>query len=272
MKNIIIISLMLALSLNSFGQEQDTSYWTNSGLGALNFSQVSLTNWAGGGQNSISATALLNLRANYAKGNNSWDNVLDLALGGIKQGDNASFIKTDDNIDFTSKYGYKLNKNFHFTVLDNFRTQFTEGFNITDTDTTRISNLFAPAYNLFAMGIDYKPSDNFSVFISPITAKTTIVNDDIGFSIIADKVDVIEGGESTQTAITFYVVRSESLNQSMDIDYKLIPFGKNTVNSLDFVDLVVAIESNFGVKLVGEDFVSVETLQDFYDLIEKKIS
>ena len=42
--------------------------------------------------------------------------------------------------------------------------------------------------------------------------------------------------------------------------------------SLDFVDLVVAIEANFGVKLLGEDFLNVITLQDFYDLIEKKIS
>ncbi|WP_159022211.1 acyl carrier protein [Formosa sp. L2A11] len=42
------------------------------------------------------------------------------------------------------------------------------------------------------------------------------------------------------------------------------------LDSLDFVDLVVAIESSFGVKLVGEDFVGVLTLQDFYDLIENK--
>lgn len=44
------------------------------------------------------------------------------------------------------------------------------------------------------------------------------------------------------------------------------------LDSLDFVDLVVAVESNFGVKLVGEDFVNVLTLQDFYNLINKKIS
>ena len=44
------------------------------------------------------------------------------------------------------------------------------------------------------------------------------------------------------------------------------------LDSLDFVDLVVAIEANFGVKLVGEDFLNVITLQDFYDLIERKIS
>ncbi len=44
------------------------------------------------------------------------------------------------------------------------------------------------------------------------------------------------------------------------------------LDSLDFVDLVVAIESNFGVKLVGEDFVNIVTLQDFYDLIEHKLN
>lgn len=43
------------------------------------------------------------------------------------------------------------------------------------------------------------------------------------------------------------------------------------LDSLDFVDLVVAVESNFGVKLVGEDFVNVITLQNFYDLIERKL-
>ncbi|PIB37947.1 acyl carrier protein [Maribacter sp. 4G9] len=48
---------------------------------------------------------------------------------------------------------------------------------------------------------------------------------------------------------------------------------KDTIglDSLDFVDLVVAVESNFGVKLVGEDFVNVFTLQDFYNLIERKL-
>ncbi len=43
------------------------------------------------------------------------------------------------------------------------------------------------------------------------------------------------------------------------------------LDSLDFVDLVVAIEANFGVKLTGEDFQNILTLQDFYDLIETKI-
>ena len=44
------------------------------------------------------------------------------------------------------------------------------------------------------------------------------------------------------------------------------------LDSLDFVDLVVAVESNFGVKLVGVDFANVVVLEDFYNLIERKVN
>ena len=44
------------------------------------------------------------------------------------------------------------------------------------------------------------------------------------------------------------------------------------LDSLDYVDLVVAVESEFGVKLAAEDFVNVNTLEDFYTLIDKKIN
>ncbi|WP_264558303.1 phosphopantetheine-binding protein [Flavobacterium sp. N2270] len=43
------------------------------------------------------------------------------------------------------------------------------------------------------------------------------------------------------------------------------------LDSLDYVDLVVTIEANFGVKLGEADFVGVVSFQDFYDLIENKI-
>ncbi|MBX9449340.1 MAG: acyl carrier protein [Taibaiella sp.] len=47
---------------------------------------------------------------------------------------------------------------------------------------------------------------------------------------------------------------------------------KNTLelDSLDYVDLVVIIESNFGVKLTEADFSNIDTFQDFYQLIEQK--
>ena len=44
------------------------------------------------------------------------------------------------------------------------------------------------------------------------------------------------------------------------------------LDSLDFVDLVVSVESNFNVKLVAEDFVSIITLQDFYNFIDSRLN
>lgn len=44
------------------------------------------------------------------------------------------------------------------------------------------------------------------------------------------------------------------------------------LDSLDYVDLVVVIENNFGFKVTGEDFKSITTYQDFYDLIFEKVS
>jgi len=44
------------------------------------------------------------------------------------------------------------------------------------------------------------------------------------------------------------------------------------LDSLDYVDLVVAVESDFGVKLKAEDFSKVVTLQNFYDLIHQKMN
>lgn len=43
------------------------------------------------------------------------------------------------------------------------------------------------------------------------------------------------------------------------------------LDSLDYVDLVVTVESNFGVKLGEADFVGIATFNDFYNLIEGKV-
>lgn len=43
------------------------------------------------------------------------------------------------------------------------------------------------------------------------------------------------------------------------------------LDSLDYIDLVVVIESNFGFKVKPEDFISIATFQDFYDYVERQV-
>ena len=43
------------------------------------------------------------------------------------------------------------------------------------------------------------------------------------------------------------------------------------IDSLDFVDIVVIVERNFGFKIKPEEMVNVKTLNDFLDYIENNI-
>lgn len=43
------------------------------------------------------------------------------------------------------------------------------------------------------------------------------------------------------------------------------------LDSLDYIDLVVVIESNFGFKVKPEDFISIATFQEFYDYVVRQV-
>ncbi|MDR2814112.1 MAG: phosphopantetheine-binding protein [Prevotellaceae bacterium] len=43
------------------------------------------------------------------------------------------------------------------------------------------------------------------------------------------------------------------------------------IDSLDFVDIVVIVERNFGFKIKPEEMADVRTLKQFYDYIESKV-
>ena len=155
-----------------------TEGWRTGGIFNVSLAQTSLKNWAAGGQNSLSINELFSVFANLKKGKSRWDNSLDIGYGLLKQGKKSDFMKTDDKIDLLSKYGYEAFKNFYYALLFNFKTQMSPGYNYPN-DSVKISNFFAPAYLLGAIGIDYKPNAYFSAFIAPLTGKFTFVTDQL---------------------------------------------------------------------------------------------
>ncbi|GHT43303.1 acyl carrier protein [Bacteroidia bacterium] len=44
------------------------------------------------------------------------------------------------------------------------------------------------------------------------------------------------------------------------------------IDSLDFVDIVVIVERNFGFKIKPEEMADVHTLRQFHDYIESKVN
>lgn len=164
--------------------------WKTGGIYNLNFNQAALSNWAAGGdKSSLSLSTLLSMYAFYKSGKHSWDNTLDMAYG-LVQSTSLGTRKADDRIDLVSKYGYDVGKKWYLSGLVNFRSQFAKGYAYeSDTAKKLTSNFLSPAYVLASIGMDWKPKDNFSLFLSPATARWVIVSNDSLSSIGAFGVD-----------------------------------------------------------------------------------
>lgn len=268
-----------ALTLSVFGQnspiaKKDTN-WTKGGLVSFNFSQVALSNWAGGGQSSVAVNGFLNVFANYKKGIHSWENSLDLGYGIVQQG-NADFRKSDDKIDFTSKYGRQASKVWYYTGLVNFKSQFAPGYNFPN-DSVKISNLLAPAYVLASIGMDYKPNEVFSAYISPVTAKFTIVNDDDLNSIGAFGV---ENNEVLRTEVGGYIRAQfkKDLIENVNLQSRIELFS-NYANNPENIDVnwetIIAmkvnkfITANISATVIYDDDIDISIDNNDDGVIDK---
>lgn len=237
MKTFLLSFPFLLAALMVSGQESTDAdtLWKFSGSTSLNLSQLSLTNWAAGGDNSISGNALINLNANYDNGKTSWENKLILGFGLIRQGEDP-LRKSDDQIDFASKLGLKASDKWFYTGLVGFNTQFAEGYDRPgEEDRVKISNFMAPGYLNLSLGMDYKPSAAFSLFLSPISGKFTFVLDD---ELSAAGSFGLDAGEKTRAELGAYVKMAfkKEVLKNVTLDTKIDLFS-NYLDNPQYVDV-----------------------------------
>jgi len=262
MKKILLILSVAMTSLTFYAQDQVDSdtLWKFSGTTSLNLSQLSLTNWAAGGDNSLSGNALINLSANYATEKTSWENKIILGFGLIKQGDDPT-RKSDDQIDLASKLGLKASEKWFYTALLGFNTQFAEGYdNPGEDDRLKISNFMAPGYLSFSLGMDYKPSETFSLFLSPLSSKFTFVLDD---DLSAAGSFGLEPDHKTRAEIGAYVKMTfkKEILKNVTLDTKIDLFS-NYFDNPQYIDVNWDLLLTFKVN----DYLSASLLtQLIYD-------
>jgi hypothetical protein len=118
----------------------------------------------------------VNLFAVYKTEKSKWINNLDLFYA-LQKTTSQGTRKTDDRIDYYTKYSRTLSKKWGFGIVGNFRTQFTEGYDYNKTPKELTSGFMAPAYLTIAPGFDWTPTDYFNIFMSPISGRWTFVAD-----------------------------------------------------------------------------------------------
>ncbi len=173
----VVLALACAAFSTSAQISNKDSTWTFGGFTSLQTNQVALVNWAAGGENSFSATALVQLYANMDSKGWKWENRLDLGYG-LMYTKTYDWQKNEDKIDFLTKLTRPIAKSkvFSYAAEANFKTQFQPGYALPD-DSTVISRFLAPGYLLASLGIEYKPVEWITFYLSPATGKFTFVND-----------------------------------------------------------------------------------------------
>lgn len=173
-------------------------YWTNSLKTQINIGQTSLTNWAAGGDNTVSMQGFIDANANYKKNELFWNNRLQLDYGFLYASSKPILQKNADRIYLESKFGYKTEKmkNLYFSANYDFKSQFSNGYEYKTPGVENIeemsrkdqiqawkdarelkSGFLAPAYTNLALGIDYTPTKWLAINFAPVTGGFVIVRD-----------------------------------------------------------------------------------------------
>ncbi len=160
---------------------------------------------------------------------------MTLGFGFMKIGDDLS-RKSDDQIDFSSKLGYKATEKWSYSALLGFNTQFAEGFDDPgEPSRIKISNFMAPAYLNISLGMDYKPNEHLSLFLSPVSGKITFVMDDFlsaAGSFGLDPNEVVRGEFGAYIKFTYV----QEILKNVTLDTK-IDFFSNYLENTKYVDV-----------------------------------
>lgn len=153
-------------------------YWKKTNKVGVNLSEVAFINWNSGGNNSFSALLHGLFGRKYQKDLLNWNSTLAIKYG-LNAQEGREIRKTEDHLEINSNFGYRRDSvsNFYYSAKFNFNTQLTYGYRYPNTDTP-ISKFMAPGYAFLGVGTEYSdPDEDLTIYISPVTQKSTFVLD-----------------------------------------------------------------------------------------------
>ena len=243
--------------------------WEYGGNGNFGFTQTYLNNWKKGGKSAFSFLMVLKGYANYSNDKVKWENSGELRNGWIRQGGDVNQTqKNDDKFELISRLGVSAFKKWYYSAEVDFETQFFNGYNYPDK-TKLISSYLSPAKTLIKLGLDYKPNKNFSLFLSPITAKTVYVRDtarvdQTKYGISATSQSFWEPGLNADVRYKINITPqiSYETKYKMFINYKE-PFSKFDINweNIVIAQLTNRINMTFMLYMLYDDNVTFPTGQ-----------
>jgi hypothetical protein len=254
----LILSFVITTSVLFASNPEGDTAWKSKYEVSVSLSQTTFSNWAAGGENAFTANGMLNIFKDYAKGKVAWNNYFGVAYG-LSRLEKATpqLRKVNDKINLVSKAGINAWGKWDYAALFEFRSQFDKGYNYPDAD-NYISKFLAPGYFQFSLGMNYKPVPYFSVFVSPIGARLTLVNDtkltnreEGAYGIFNGNTTLWQVGGSVNAVFKKDIMKNVNWMSKLDLfsDYRNEP-----------QKIIVGWENNFLMKVNKYISVSLETM------------
>lgn len=272
-KSFVLAAALLAFSVNITAQEdlvKKDSTWVFTANTSVNFSNVGLSNWSGGGNSSIAIGGVFDGKASKETEKNFLIQSIALNFGVARLGGRGNlFKKTDDQFLLETRYGCKFLKHWSFFSDITIRSQFIAGYNYgidsegNEFEDERISNFLAPGYINKGVGVQYKNSI-ISMGIAPFTGKTTLVLDEElssqgAFGVAPGDYARFELGMNFNAQLEAKILQNTSFKSNLNLFSNYQNPDKVDVNWETLLELKVNkyITTNFGTTLIYDHDVLI---------------
>jgi hypothetical protein len=243
----------------------DTS-WKHTMILSANITQISFTDWAQGGENTLAYALFLEGKSTYAVDVIEWVNSYKFGYGQAKFG-SQKIRKTDDKIDLESVLTYKIGTYINPFASASLKTQFAEGVMYDATGhATPVSNFFDPAYLMQTVGFGYQPvpevKTRLGAALRETIAKTfaSKYSDDLTTTSEVEKLRIEIGIESV-TEVGWTVMENIVLNAKLEIFAPVKHFDRTSVRSDNTLSAKVNkfFSMNLNVYLLNDPQVQART-------------
>lgn len=255
------------------------THWEGRNTIGFDISQIAFLNWNAGGNSSVSGLLKGNFVREYTTDNVKWVNELVVKYGVNKQ-DGIELRKTDDAFQFSSTFGHRKHvaSNWYHSAKFNFNTQFTSGYSYPNTEKA-ISKPLAPAYIFTGVGAEYSNKEELiTVYLSPLTQKTTLVLDQklanegafgVEKAVYDENQELIRNGKKSRTELGVLVSASHKKEvwENITLENRLSLYSDyiNNFGNIDVdwqlqMNLIVNshVRANIGLNLIYDDDIKAK--------------
>lgn len=261
-KHIAVNDTTAVVAKDTTASDSMLIYWTEKNTFGMNLSEVAFINWNSGGNNSVSALFYAGFDRNFEKDLTLWKNSASLRYG-INAQEGREIRKTEDELRLSSSFGFRTDSTSHwyYSGKFSFNTQFSNGYKYPDTEVP-ISKLMAPGYTFLGAGTEYSdPIEDLTIYLSPITFKSTFVLDQrlanegmfgVEPAVTDELGNIIKEGENLRTEFGFLMTSdfSKKVFENIDVSNQLSLYS-DYLNKFGNID----VDWQLAVNMKVNDFV-----------------